>query len=114
MGQRVKKNQPARKPVPRPAPAGASSSFPAWLLAGALALATLLVFWPAMQNGFVNYDDDHYITANPQVQKGLSLENIPWAFTHPVAENWHPLTVLSHMAVCQFCHLNPWGHHLVN
>jgi Flp pilus assembly protein TadD len=79
-----------------------------------LTLAVAALYWPALQNGFVNYDDDRYVTANVQVQGGLSGANLVWAFTHPVADNWHPLTVLSHMLVCQFCGLHPWGHHLVN
>ena len=36
-------------------------------------------------------------------------------FLEPVDTRcWHPLTVLSHMAVCQVFGLNPWGHHLTN
>ena len=80
---------------------------PAGLMAMLLALATIAFYWPAMQHDFVNYDDDRYVTENAQVQKGLSLENIKWAFVNPVADNWHPLTVLSHMLVCQVCGVNP-------
>ena len=87
---------------------------PAWWLAGLLVLATIALYWPALQNGFVNYDDDRYVTANARVQSGLTLANIGWAFMNPVADNWHPLTVLSYMLVCQFWGLNPWGHHLVS
>jgi Tfp pilus assembly protein PilF len=36
------------------------------------------------------------------------------AFVHPVADNWHPLTVLSNMLVCHFWHLDPWWHHLAS
>ena len=86
----------------------------AWLLPLLLTLAAAALYWPALQNGFVNYDDDRYVTANVQVQGGLSMGNLAWACTHPVADNWHPLTVLSHMLVCQLCGLHPWGHHLVN
>ncbi len=35
-------------------------------------------------------------------------------FLNPVAANWHPLTVLSHMLDCQLFGLKPWGHHLTN
>jgi protein O-mannosyl-transferase len=79
-----------------------------------LALATIALYWPAMQHEFVNYDDDHYVTENSRVQAGLNWENFKWALTNPVAENWHPLTVWSHMLVCNFCGVNPWGHHLAN
>jgi Flp pilus assembly protein TadD len=87
---------------------------PAWLPALLLAAATVALFSPALHCGFVNYDDDRYVTANPQVQGGLTPANIRWAFTHPVADNWHPLTVLSDMFICQFWGLNPWWHHLAN
>ncbi|HEX9047598.1 MAG TPA: hypothetical protein VF988_11270, partial [Verrucomicrobiae bacterium] len=68
--------------------------FPAWVLALLLAMATFALYWPALHCRFVNYDDDRYVTANPQVQHGLTLENFKWAFLNPVADNWHPLTVL--------------------
>jgi protein O-mannosyl-transferase len=77
-------------------------------------MATLILYWPALSNGFVDYDDDIYVTANAQVQSGLTAENFKWAFTHSVAGNWHPITMLSHMLVCQFCGLRPFGHHLLN
>ena len=100
----------AKAPPPRPA----LSQLPAWLIPALLAAAVLALYWPALRDGFVNYDDDRYITANVQVQRGLTLENIRWAFCHSVADNWHPLTVLSDMLVCQFWHLDPWGQHLAN
>jgi Flp pilus assembly protein TadD len=87
---------------------------PAWLLAALLALATVLLYWPTLQDRFVNYDDDRYVTGNVHTQAGLTLANIGWAFAHPVADNWHPVTVLSHMLMCQLYGLNPWGHHLAN
>jgi Flp pilus assembly protein TadD len=96
------------------AAASAVRPVPAWCLAALLGLATLALYWPALQNGFVNYDDDRYVTANSRVQAGLSVSNLGWAFITPVAGNWHPLTVLSHMLVCQLGGLNPWPHHLVN
>lgn len=95
-------------------PPRAKPATPAWFLAGALAVAVIALYWPALQCGFVNYDDDRYVTENARVQNGLSLDNIRWAFANQVADNWHPLTVLSHMLVCQFCRLNPAGHHLAN
>ena len=74
----------------------------------------LWAFWPAIHNGFVNYDDDVYVTGNPHVQGGLSLGGAAWAFQTTAASNWHPLTWLSHMADCQFYGLNPEGHHFTS
>jgi Flp pilus assembly protein TadD len=77
-------------------------------------LVTLAVYWPALRCDFINYDDPIYVTSNFHVQKGLTLENIRWAFLNVVAANWHPLTMLSHMLDCQFFGLKPWGHHLTS
>ena len=79
-----------------------------------LALVTLLVYLPASRDGFVNYDDQDYVTENSVVQKGLTWTGIKWAFTTGHASNWHPLTWLSHLADCELFGLNPGAHHLVN
>jgi hypothetical protein len=79
-----------------------------------LALVTLLVYLPVARDGFVNYDDQDYVTENSVVQKGLTGTGIKWAFTTGHASNWHPLTWLSHMADCELFGLNPGAHHLVN
>ena len=88
--------------------------FPSWLMAALLALATTALYWPVTQCNFVNYDDDLYVTGNPHIQCGMSWRGVKWAFLNPVASNWHPLTVLSHMLDCQLFGLNSWGHHLTN
>jgi tetratricopeptide (TPR) repeat protein len=110
--------KPATKSKPAPrgtvAPAPIQPRFPAWLPALLLALATVVLYWPATRHDFINYDDDLYVTANVHVPNGLTLENLKWAFSHPVAGNWHPLTVLSHMLDCQLFGLKPWGHHLTS
>ena len=84
------------------------------LIALLLALVTLVVYLPVMRNGFVNFDDGDYIVKNPVVQAGWTWPGVKWAFTTTCANNWHPLTWLSHMTDCQFFKLNPAGHHFVN
>ena len=79
-----------------------------------LAVATFIAFEPARLNGFVNYDDDDYVTRNPQVSAGLTPESVRWAFTTPYMANWHPLTWLSHMLDCELFGLNPLRHHLTS
>ena len=79
-----------------------------------LLAVTLYAYWPATNHDFVNYDDQLYVTSNAQVQSGLNLESISWAFLHPVVGNWHPLTMLSHMLDCEIFGLKPWGHHLTS
>ena len=84
------------------------------LIALLLIVGTLAVYHTVGEHDFVNYDDTNYVTNNFRVQRGLSLENVKWAFTTTEASNWHPLTWLSHMMDCQLYGLNPAGHHLTN
>jgi protein O-mannosyl-transferase len=79
-----------------------------------LAAITFAVFGQTLGHEFVNYDDGLYVYENPVVVRGLSLKGIEWAFTHIVASNWHPLTMMSHMLDCQLYELSPGGHHLTN
>lgn len=79
-----------------------------------LALAIAAVYWPVLKFGFINYDDPDYVSSNPRVQSGLTLENLAWAGQSFHASNWHPLTWLSHMLDCQLYGLKPWGHHLTS
>jgi tetratricopeptide (TPR) repeat protein len=79
-----------------------------------LALTTLLVYLPVVHDGFVNFDDDDYVTNNRVVKNGLTPVGIHWAFTTFHAANWHPMTWLSHMLDCQLFGLNPAAHHFVN
>lgn len=76
-----------------------------------LFLVTTAVYWPATHNGFVNYDDDLYVTANARVQAGLDWDNVRWAFTTTELSNWHPLTWLAHTADVQMFGLDARGHH---
>jgi tetratricopeptide (TPR) repeat protein len=79
-----------------------------------LSALVFAVFWPAIRNGFVEYDDPGYVTDNHHVQTGLTLANVAWAFGTAQQSNWHPVTWLSHMADCQVFGLRPWGHHFTN
>lgn len=82
-----------------------------WLVAAALAALTIVAYWPTFSNGFVNYDDDGYVTQNHAVQQGLSVRNFGWAFRATVMANWHPLAWISHMADVQFFGSHAAGHH---
>jgi protein O-mannosyl-transferase len=80
-----------------------------------LALLVMVLYLPALRNGFINYDDPDYVTHNSHVLQGLNWENVKWAFgTNNPAANWHPLTWFSHMLDVQIFGLMPWGHHLIN
>ena len=79
-----------------------------------LTLVVVAVFWQVCTYDFVNYDDPVYVYKNPNIQAGITLKAIKWAFTTSHAGNWHPLTWLSHMLDWQLFSLNPAGHHLTN
>jgi hypothetical protein len=81
------------------------------LLGTALTLLTLAAWLPTLRNGFVNLDDGLYVTGNPHVRQGLTRESLAWAMTANVANNWHPLTLLSHLLDVQLFGLDPAGHH---
>jgi len=79
-----------------------------------LALSVLALYWPVLGYEFIEYDDDIYVTDNPQVKAGLNYRSIRWAFTTGRGGNWHPLTWLSHMLDCSLFALWAGGHHLTN
>jgi Tfp pilus assembly protein PilF len=71
------------------------------------------VFWPILGNGFVDYDDDEYLTANPWVQQGLTRESLRWAWTTGHVY-WQPLTWTSHIVDWELFGTAPAGHHAVS
>jgi len=80
-------------------------------IAALLVVLTLATYWPTFSNGFVNFDDDGYVTQNHFVQKGLTLSGMAWAWRATIMANWHPLTWISHMVDVQMFRMNPAGHH---
>jgi len=82
-----------------------------WVLAAGLIAAVLVVYAPALNNGFINLDDPQYVLENPHVRSGLTWQGAAWAMTADYAGNWHPLTWLSHMTDVQLFDLHPSGHH---
>ena len=84
------------------------------LAALVLVLGVAWIYAPVRTHGFVSYDDEVYLTANPHVAKGLDPTEIAWVFTHDHAANYHPLTWVSHMLDVELFELEPGPHHLVN
>jgi len=76
-------------------------------------LITFFLYVPALENDFVNWDDNIYIYENANI-RSLDVESLQWMFTTFRATNWHPLTWLSHAIVYHFWGLNPRMHHLIN
>ena len=69
------------------------------------------VFLPSLSNQFLDFDDEVYVTGNPQIQAGLTPSSIVWAFTSGQGANWFPLTRLSHMLDVVLFGDDPRGHH---
>ncbi len=104
------------------------------IIAALLAVVTLAVYAPSLRGQFLEYDDEQYITQNPHVLKGITLDGIAFAFKmNGYAANWHPVTWMSHMLDANIDRLigarvkpsvgvptlpegaqNPWLHHLSN
>lgn len=94
----------------RPAPTlPRQAAHRASLTAATVALVVCLIHLPAVNGGFVNWDDPIYVSREPL---GRAL---PAAFTTMHASgNWHPLTTLSHALDHAWWRLRPAGHHLTS
>jgi len=80
----------------------------------ALAFVVAAVYCQVYKFDFLSFDDPDYAFENPNVQSGITIEAIKWAFTTGYSTNWHPLTWISHMLDWQLFGNNAGAHHLVN
>ncbi len=58
-------------------------------------VATIITFYPSLQNDFTNWDDNVYVTENHLVQE-LSILHVKTIFTSFLSGNYHPLTLLTY------------------
>jgi len=83
-----------------------------------LAAAILAIYGRVIDYGFIDFDDNIYITKNPTIQKGLTVEGITCAFTTCALTNgialWHPLTWISLLVDFRLYGLHPGGYHATN
>ncbi|MBF0317412.1 MAG: hypothetical protein HQL04_04490 [Nitrospirae bacterium] len=77
-------------------------------------MLTLISYWPLQYNDFINFDDDKYLTDNPIIRSGLTVNNVVWSFRTLYFGNWHPLTWLSYLTDVSVFGLHPEAVHLVN
>lgn len=85
-----------------------------WAVCLVLAAIAVVVYWPVRNYPFTGWDDPGYVTDNPRVTAGLTLDGVRWALTSGYFANWHPLTWMSHMLDVQLFGLSAGAHHLVN
>jgi hypothetical protein len=88
------------------------SSATVWSTALLIAVLTLIIYLPASQNDFVNWDDDKYVYENEHI-RSLDFKFLKWSFGLHML-NWHPLTSISHAIDYSLWGLNPKGHHLTS
>jgi tetratricopeptide (TPR) repeat protein len=72
------------------------------------------VFGQTIKFPFVNFDDPEYVYEVPEINSGVTLHNLKWAFTHWPSTNWFPLPNISHMFEFQFFGSNPGAFHLTS
>lgn len=84
-------------------------------ISAGLCLIGVAAFWPLLRCDFINFDDPSYVTNEPRISEGLSIENVVWAFSTPhPPENWQPLTTLSYLMDVQVFGPKAFGHHFAN
>ena len=81
------------------------------LVAFVLVAATAVAYAPLIDNAFINYDDDLYVTNSHQVRLGLTRESVAWAFSSFHGANWFPLTRLSWMLDSELFGIEPVAFH---
>jgi hypothetical protein len=79
-----------------------------------LPLLVVAIYLPVSGYGFLAWDDDVYVTANPLVRSGVTARGVGQAFTSFACSNWHPLTLVSHMLDMTVFGTWAGGHHLTN
>jgi Flp pilus assembly protein TadD len=97
-------------PSAEPTPAGRAFI---WLVAIPLALVVIAAFVPALDNGFVNWDDEENFLENP-FYRGLGVAQVKWAWSTFWVGVYQPLAwmLLEAQYVCW--KLDPRGYHLTS
>jgi len=79
----------------------------------AVVIITAIAFIPSLSNGFVDWDDPHYVTGNDAI-RDLSLRNLGKIFTSSFIGCYCPLAISSYAVEYHFAGLNPFVYHLDN
>jgi len=84
------------------------------LVAALVFFAALGVYAPVRQHGFVDYEDDLYVTENPHLADGFGWDDVRRAFAEPYETNWIPLTWISLGVDRALYGTSPAGYHVTN
>ena len=93
----MKKNKPLKKKITgvtaKPSNKGSNRLIKVLLVLIAIA-ATFFSYTPIKKNALTNWDDDKYITNNPDIRK-LDAQHLKLLLTKDYEGNYHPVTMLS-------------------
>ncbi len=97
-----------RKPKASREPRGGHSS--SWLWLGAILAVTFVAYIPSLGNGFINWDDNYYVTENPL----MAHPTVAGILTSNVGGNYHPLTMASLVLNYKISGLDAGSYHWLN
>lgn len=116
MRARHKKLDSGRKAKDDPVSMATSESvpqIPCWLAPVLIVLLTFVTFFPVLQNGFVNWDDDRNLIANPHY-RGLGWAQLRWMFTDLSMGHYQPLSWMTLGLDYLLWGMDPFGYHLTS
>jgi tetratricopeptide (TPR) repeat protein len=92
---------------------GGETGFWRYLLPCLIAVGTFFVFSPALQNGFVNWDDPVTLLENEHY-RGFTWSHLRWMFTTFHTGHYQPLSWVTFSLDYMLWGLDPFGYHLTN
>jgi protein O-mannosyl-transferase len=95
------------------APFDPKPRFRQWGIPLLIAACAVIAFYPVLQNGFVNWDDDQNLLENP-FYRGLHWTNIRWMFTTFHMGHYQPFSWLTFSLDYLLWGMDPFGYHLTN
>ena len=94
----------------RPGSLTPTGTAPLLALVFAILAITFVVYLPCLDNDFADWDDNFYVTENPNLAAPDFLSDL----TTPAVGNWHPLTMWSLALNYRFGGLDPAPYHWLN
>ena len=85
----------------------------AWVAVAIVLVATAILYVPALNNGFTNWDDDRQVTANPDI-RDLSAGGVRRMFSTFTVSLYQPLTSLAFALEYRLFGLDARAYHAVN
>ncbi len=108
-----KRSKKRERPRVAPTSSAATSWRDHWVALLLIAVATVSAFFPALRNGFVNWDDNQTLVENAYY-RGLGLNELRWMFTTFHMGHYQPLSWMTFGMDYLVWGMNPFGYHLTN